>query len=114
MRRVVTTSGDVVFAPGAEGQVSRLVRLHLCSRRVAGPAAGRRRPGLLCFFVVAHLLVVGGNWRRQGVSAVREWLLIRALGRRCGIAVGSCWRAQGVSAIREWFLIHTLGCRCGT
>jgi len=82
--RVIAASGDAVLAPGAEGQMSSLMRLDLCPGRVAGPAGGRRRPGLLCLVVVDRLFVVGGGWRRQGVSAVREWFLIHTLGRRCG------------------------------
>ena len=103
---VVAASGDAVFAPTAEGQVGRLVRLYLCPRRVPGPAVGWRRSRLF------RLVVVIGCPRRAGsISDVRSWFLICAFGCRCGLVVGGLWRT---GSLEGWFLIHALGCRCGT
>jgi hypothetical protein len=103
---IIAASGDAVFAPTAEGQVSRLVRLDLCPCRVPGPAVGRRRLRLFRLVVV-----IGCPRRARGVSDVRSRFLICAFGCRCGLIVGGLWRT---GSIEEWFLIHTLGCRCGT
>ena len=64
---VIAASGDAVFAPTAEGQVGRLVRLYLCPRRVPGPAVGWRRSRLFRLVVV-----IGYPWRAGSVSDVRS------------------------------------------
>jgi len=89
--RVVAAPGHAVLAPRPEGEVSRLVRLHLCLRRVAGPAAGRRRLGLLRLVgVVGVIGVTVFCQRRQrasshglGLLIVGGRFLVDAVCRRC-------------------------------
>jgi len=84
--RVIAAPGNAVLAPRPEGEVSRLVRLHLCPRRVAGPAAGRWWLGLLRLFVGVTVVCQrgqGASAHGLGLLVVNGRFLVNALCRRC-------------------------------